>query len=562
MATKTVTLYPLVNDDYNTWMVSGSYFTKGSSYVSLLYGYKAGEFDNFSLRFSPVLIPKGATITSAYLSITPDATDADRYMGMRIRANLSGDAVAPTNLAEAQALVLSSDYVDFNIYGSTKDVTKTSPNLSALIQQVVNLNEYEVRQAIQLVLTNYFAHPLNYSSAYLPVGGYGPTLVVTYTDETVIGVVSGNTDDKSWDSTALDDSTSPSLVLGYTDTPAAGRIYFRFQGMGIAQGATINSAKLLVHCSDGGAAGTLKMKFYGNAKDLSTPPTTVVGAETLAKTTAYVEYVHAGAWGVGYPYEITGLESIIQEIVDRPGWSSGNSIGIIGFENGGDAITRAVYAYNDGSPEYYATLEINAETKERNNMSGTMGKMHAYGTGSVPPKISLSLPALKITAEGVISHRAEVTLPKLSLSSYGTAYLFPPGLNVYADIYLPALTLDISSSIGSNVAAILPALTALGYTAYISGDNLLAPMTIEGIGNVIEQASLSSSLACLTISASGLLGEVSNVDITLPALAISGISTFVLSGNAAMILPHLVMYESRGRYSNRFTGYVLRYIRP
>ena len=556
MATKTLTILPGARADATSWDTS-NFNNADASHFYL--SYNTSVAGGCSIRFPLCLIPRNATITSAIIRFESSYNDTNT-VATTITGNDVGDAVAPTDRAEAVALVDTTASVAWTIPSTPIGNSYDSPDISTIIQEIVSRSDYNARNAIQVLIKNAGTNKVKY--VVPPTGADCPQLIITYSSATSIYTAAANTDDKSWDATTLTDNVSPNLMLGYNAVPAAARIYLRFPDIGIAQGSIVSAAKLTVYCNAGGAAGTLKVKFYGHASDGSTAPGTVVAAETLAKTTAYVEYLSSGAWSQYYPYEITGLASIVQEILDRPGWSSGSALALIGVENGGDSVTRAIYCYNDGSPEYYATLEITAETVVRNNMSGTMGRMTAYGTGSVPPEIVLSLPALKIVAEGVISHRAEVTLPKLSLSSYGTAYLFPPGLNVYADIYLPALTLDISSSIGSNVAAILPALTALGYTAYISGDNLLAPMTIEGIGNVIEQASLSSSLACLTISASGLLGEVSNVDITLPALAISGISTFVLSGNAAMILPHLVMYESRGRYSNRFTGYVLRYIRP
>tara|TARA_Y100000817_G_scaffold272479_1_gene231681 strand:+ start:150 stop:854 length:705 start_codon:yes stop_codon:yes gene_type:complete len=97
--------------------------------------------------------------------------------------------------------------------------------------------------------------------------------------------------------------------------------YFRFQNVTVAQGATISSAYLKPYQSSY-TSRTLSVK--GFAKDNVSAPT--AGSDLAASnfTTAGITNFASGT-GSGQKTS-PDIKDIVQEIVDRAGWSSGNSM--------------------------------------------------------------------------------------------------------------------------------------------------------------------------------------------------------------------------------------------
>ena len=97
--------------------------------------------------------------------------------------------------------------------------------------------------------------------------------------------------------------------------------FFRFQNITVAQGATISSAYLKPYKS-GYPDRTASMK--GISQDNVSAPTAGSDLAASSFTTAGITNVVTGT-GSG---QITSpdIKDIVQEIVDRAGWSSGNSM--------------------------------------------------------------------------------------------------------------------------------------------------------------------------------------------------------------------------------------------
>lgn len=133
----------------------------------------------------------------------------------------------------------------------------------------------------------------------------------------------------------------------------------RFPSVSIPQGSAISSAVLTLY-SYGSNSGTVcKVKIYGNDVDNAVAPTTHAEAQGLALTSASVSWSGIGAWTAGNGYDTPDLSAIIQEIVDRPGWSSGNALQIIIHDDGSSSgAYRTPHAWDGGNSSYYAKLVI------------------------------------------------------------------------------------------------------------------------------------------------------------------------------------------------------------
>lgn len=119
------------------------------------------------------------------------------------------------------------------------------------------------------------------------------------------------------------------IFLGYSTIESINvNNVFRFNNVTIPQGSTINSATLYIKSSSADS-GAVSLKIYGNDTDNPSFPTSIATADALVKTTANVDWDITDAWDDTVTYSSPDLSTIIQEIVDRVGFSSGNNLQLI-----------------------------------------------------------------------------------------------------------------------------------------------------------------------------------------------------------------------------------------
>ncbi len=146
----------------------------------------------------------------------------------------------------------------------------------------------------------------------------------------------------------------------------------RFQNVLIPQGTTIENAKIKVlsiwrNPPDNNDKGNVDVWWKISADDVDNSPefsATATGRPSgRTQTTAKVDWDQAmvvDRWFSQNPvppydgsdnwYESSDISSVIQEIVDRPGWSSGNSISIIVSNDGSPwSQYRTWHAYESGT---------------------------------------------------------------------------------------------------------------------------------------------------------------------------------------------------------------------
>lgn len=127
----------------------------------------------------------------------------------------------------------------------------------------------------------------------------------------------------------------------------------RFTNVTIPQGATINTATITVDVEDT-VNDDPNENIYGNDVDnAGTFTSTNSDISGRARTTAVVEWT---ATGVGAGTEVSpDISTVIQEIVNRAGWVSGNAIALI-FDHLG--TTNFAFTSYDGSTTLAAKLDI------------------------------------------------------------------------------------------------------------------------------------------------------------------------------------------------------------
>lgn len=138
-----------------------------------------------------------------------------------------------------------------------------------------------------------------------------------------------NTVNLSWDSGAI--------AQGFTGSnPLVGGM--RWPSAAIPQGALITSATLTLK-TRGAASGTSWGNWYGVAADNPATFSAANKPSAQPRTLASVP-VKAGADATSFSHDVT---AIIQEIVSRPNWVSGNALALVGGDSAG-ASGLAIFA--------------------------------------------------------------------------------------------------------------------------------------------------------------------------------------------------------------------------
>ena len=160
--------------------------------------------------------------------------------------------------------------------------------------------------------------------------------------------VNASTNDATQTGTSMN-LTSTTLALSTADWVGQ-----RFVSVTIPPGAYITSAYVTFTASNLDA-GNFSTTLYGQAADSSAAFTT--GSSNIssrARTSAAIAWSATGNWSVGEVKNTPELKTIVQEIVNRTAWVSGNSLSILAQKIQG---SRRVYSYN-GSTSLAPLLHV------------------------------------------------------------------------------------------------------------------------------------------------------------------------------------------------------------
>ncbi|MHC4737990.1 MAG: right-handed parallel beta-helix repeat-containing protein [Planctomycetota bacterium] len=179
---------------------------------------------------------------------------------------------------------------------------------------------------------------------------------------TVSYQVSAGTDDGFAQSAAVQDITSAYLKIGDENTYAVPYQMsgMRFSNVNIPRSATIISAYLKINSINtdyrGQIYGVIAAEASDNPADFSGR---LIGSAAL--TTASVAWDYKTAWSPDTQYTSPDISNVVQEVVSRPGFSSGNSMAI--YYGTRDLSNKArSFASYEYSPASAAVLEVTYET--------------------------------------------------------------------------------------------------------------------------------------------------------------------------------------------------------
>jgi len=145
-----------------------------------------------------------------------------------------------------------------------------------------------------------------------------------------VRVNSGTNDAEQRLDTNAIDITSSDLELTQDPASSNQEVGMRFTIVNIPVGATITNAYIEFE-TDEVTSGATSLTVWGEANDSPAAFSTTTGNITSrTKTSASVAWSNVPAWSiVSEKHQTPNISSVIQQIVSRPGWASGNSIVII-----------------------------------------------------------------------------------------------------------------------------------------------------------------------------------------------------------------------------------------
>jgi hypothetical protein len=122
------------------------------------------------IRFPSVTISSAYTITSAYIVFTGYQNDEGNDPHIHIYANNVDNAVAPTTVAQAEALALTSS-IDYNPETWNQNVLYYTPDLSSIVSTVKNRGGWLSGNALQIIFRNQTAVASGHSRSAFSLDG-------------------------------------------------------------------------------------------------------------------------------------------------------------------------------------------------------------------------------------------------------------------------------------------------------------------------------------------------------------------------------------------------------
>lgn len=324
------------------------------------------------VRFPQVDVPQGATITSAFIDFTASSLTSSSDLSLSISGvdrDNSGDFQGTLNELGDSASPPTTETVDWSNVPAwnTEDELQQTPNLKSIVQEIVDRSGWCGGNGMAFKFEVTAGDGRRVAQSFDGDAGVAPRLNLVYDPDSI--PASGGCINQSLVrqvATANDDAEenvgNGSMNLGSSDLELISDggtdqlVGIRFQDVDIAQGATILSARLEFvtdETDSGGTAVTIRGENTDNAQIFNSNDRNISGRDTTSNSVPW----SPPAWNVTNEVQFSpDISDVVQEIVNRGGWQSGNAMAFIITGSG----ERTAHSYN-GSPSGAARLRIQVQ---------------------------------------------------------------------------------------------------------------------------------------------------------------------------------------------------------
>jgi hypothetical protein len=179
-------------------------------------------------------------------------------------------------------------------------------------------------------------------------------------------------------------------------------LFVRFPNATIPAGAIVTQAYIRFTASANNNGNTLK-NIYFNAVDDAVAPTNYSEFDALSLTSG-IAWDSVPGWTKDSSYDTVDIKTILQDIVDRVGWVSGQAVmAVIKDDGSGTYALCQPYSYDNGSS--YAELHVEWDDPAIELVTSSPYHTHTSGSPALTQKHTL-------TAQGAY-HTHAVESPKL-----------------------------------------------------------------------------------------------------------------------------------------------------
>jgi len=328
-------------------------YTTGSAYTGSV---------TTAVRFTNVNVPRGATVNSAHLEfVAGTALSGTAQLG--ITAELTGNSAAlvatPGNI---NSRTTSSTQIDWTITDPwVSGDTYSSPELKTLVQEIVNqpgASGWCGGNTVTFLLKGLAGRRL--ALALESGSDVAPKLVLDYDVASVptdgsscrqssfVRQINGANDDGEENKTTHDVNLIRTSLDMSSRSGTGLTVGLRFNNIRIPKSAKIQSAYLVFHSAENDATA-LSLSIYGEDTGNSAAFVSLANNLSSRMTVGPVSWPSVSSWVNGGTYNAPDntpdISSIIQTIVNRSDWASGNSLSLV-IDGASTANRRRATSYN------------------------------------------------------------------------------------------------------------------------------------------------------------------------------------------------------------------------
>jgi hypothetical protein len=305
-------------------------------------------------------------------------------------------------------------------------------------------------------------------------------------------------------------------------------IFIRFPNVTIPAGAAISEAYIRFTSFNTQSSITLNENCYFNNVDNAVAPTNASEAGALVLTSA-IAWNNLGAWTDDVQYDTPELKTILQTVISRGGWSSGQAIQGVLKDNGSDTnATRDAssidYVSGAEKAELHVTWElmvIDADvTVPALTAQGYTGiysvilspMVEAQGFTGITAELTVPVPVAHATLSDDMEHITASVVAPMATASLTQAE------QIWGAVTAPMMVASLTERETVLCSVTVPmSVVKMTSGLHLNADIEAPMMTVEGLFS----AQCKVTVPAMTVEMEGTVGKVGSFDITVPMLTVS-----------------------------------------
>ncbi|MCW8884570.1 MAG: VWA domain-containing protein, partial [Motiliproteus sp.] len=385
-----------------------------SSDLELMQG--DGYVQTIGLRFSSVNVPQNAVITNAWIEFEVDEQNGASANDVTVL--ISGqDADNPPTFSTATNDISGRTKTSANTTWAitsnpSVDSTFSSPTINAVVQEIVDRSDWAANDPMVLILDHVTGSGIRWMEAYEGESASAAQLHINYvtgTPTTITVQVSDSFDDAEEDVSSGSISRTSSDLELMSDGGDTQIVGLRFSSLAIPDGATIADARLEFEIDEENSASSdpVTIRIYGEDTDSAASyGNSKWDISSRTKTSNSATWAITENPAVNNALISPNVSTVLQEIVDRSGWSENDPVAFVIEHISGTGI-RWVESEN-GEASAAAQLHVTYMTSSTTPSNQTIGLR--FNNINIPQGSTISSAVASFTADADSSDTTSLTI--------------------------------------------------------------------------------------------------------------------------------------------------------